>query len=274
MDSDQCICTQRVGYSKQCPNLKRVGSKYCGIHRSGKCDEFKINGKTNEKAKKEKVKEEKRQKLEDAFANEMKRRRLKVEEKEEKFHMEHPHISVEEKRLLDCLDFPPMTGMSYTKEHVLGNYSVKIRILEKCRDELIALIEEKDKKMDEEKDKKMDEEKDKKIDEEMDNVFQNGRVVEKKDDQDTKKKKSGKKKKSAKKKKEETRESISNERDRLLECLRLTVGEVYTDEEITERYEELVRYQPDRASVKIIKKCYKDYLSMDEISAPVASDII
>jgi hypothetical protein len=220
------------------------------------------------------VKEEKRQKLEDAFANEMKRRRLKVEEKEEKFHMEHPHISVEEKRLLDCLDFPPMTGMSYTKEHVLGNYSVKIRILEKCRDELIALIEEKDKKMDEEKDKKMDEEKDKKIDEEMDNVFQNGRVVEKKDDQDTKKKKSGKKKKSAKKKKEETRESISNERDRLLECLRLTVGEVYTDEEITERYEELVRYQPDRASVKIIKKCYKDYLSMDEISAPVASDII
>jgi hypothetical protein len=163
MDSDQCICTQRVGYSKQCPNPKRVGSKYCGIHRSGKCDEFKINGKTNEKAKKEKVKEEdKRKKLYDA--NKKKRKKLEVEEKEKKFHMEHPHISEEEKRLLDCLGIPPMTSMSYNKDHVLYNYSVKIRKLEKCRDELIALIEAKDKK-------------------EMDNVFQNGGVVEKKDDE-------------------------------------------------------------------------------------------
>jgi hypothetical protein len=79
------------------------------------------------------------------------------------------------------------------------------------------------------------------------------------------------KKKTEKKKKEEIIESISDERDRLLECLSLPVGEFYTKKEISERWAD-----EEYPSVTLTR-CYNDYMSMlkrmDATSSPVASDL-
>jgi hypothetical protein len=50
-DLQRCVCTKRVGSTTPCPHSRKSGSKYCGIHRSGKFDEYEE--KKKEEARKE-----------------------------------------------------------------------------------------------------------------------------------------------------------------------------------------------------------------------------